>query len=907
MIADRVYISTNAFFSLETLQHLNNYSHRTGLDIKTINLKDIISWVNQNPNWPTDNEKRELINNLREMASKINITKLPSLPAHAVFTSPSGELIGLERKMQLEKAKKLMNKMPSVLICSGQSGMGKTTFFKMLVASYDKYPYEAKTIDLHKYPTSREVFIAILSLVWGLEFAQLCNFGIAELAEITKYLGDELFPPEQQASLISLISRSQQEYEKNAMMNDTMLIDYISRIFNPILKRVSYIITVENAHDTTAHSLQFLIRIIKSLEYKVIFLIEERTDFDLSPSLSQVEWKNFFSDLRRTKIFLHDIKLNPLTLDDSKEYIRRIDPTCTSEKSHYLAMLFGGVPLYISTGIDLVRNSTVYELWGAGSNSVIEHEIESIGHIEQAILRFYSSSDLLIQRLVVLLTLFDGSLNTDALTFFFHAEDIKILCASLHGSIYVYINESYAEIRHGLYLKCTQNLGLAKGTYLLEITNEANNYVCTRLSDNPTKWKKRLYFARLTNNAVSIHDFWQDYANHLKSLGEEHLVLDLLYFVYENNNHDRIDLTESQRYYLLSMLTETKILVGQGHTPEVLSYVSEMEASIKLERLPNNELALRKAILFHNKCNIFLSGGDYENLKLYASYGMSINPLELQHLSWFYRFYALALKHLVGLNKCLEFLEAHKEGMELDANFQFVLNTHRASKYAGWDPQEALKYFEEIRHLYQQLPKRVSLHNEHNIATMLFMCTDINKAEEICQNTWLKAYRTNDRIEEGRSLHLLGCIYWYKGDTIKAIEWFKKSYTMFESITQKTHVWRPAANLAGICFECQNSYHAEGFFYASKAAENLLEYHIPKINSTILADNDYSILYIGALTVLYYIWKYDSESEYINKLLTKITLHDFMRDFNIIKNSGGLADVLKNSSYFIKGRVILKV
>lgn len=907
MIADCVYISTNSFFSMLTLKQLDEYSRRTGLEIKTINLKDILSWVDQHKDWSFDDKEDELIKHLRQMASNVDMCNWPTIPEQTI-KKQSDKLIGRERNIQRDKVLRLLSAKNGIYMCSGQAGMGKTMFFREVMHSYRKTPHETLTINLHNYPTSREVFVAFLSSIWGVGFSEICHMSYDELKEVTKYLGEELFPLEQQQSLISIINRPQCEYDKNHVINDAILVDYISRIFNPILRRIPHFIIIENAHNTTAGSLQFLLRIIKCLaDNQITFLVEERTDFDETHALSLTQWQDFFYDLRRMSIFIFDIQLKPFSQNDCEEFIKSIDPICSSEKARSLAKIFGGIPLYLATGIDLIKDSDVYELWIPDASSIVEYEIAGVGYIEQAIKRFFTSSDVLTQRLLMLLALFDGRLDTIALNYFFSKEDIETLKALLHQSIYIHVDEACAVIKHELYYRCMQKLDYTTKRFLLQITDEANRFVCSELKDAPTVWRKRFEFAKLTNNANSIVDFWWDYTEYLRSLCETNLVLEILHFVYECNNQEQILLTDDQRYHLLSALTEAKITAGQGHSPEVSSYLSEMETSIHLYKLSGEKTSLRMASLLHSKCSIALSGGDYKKLKQYANDGMSLDSLKQYHLSRFYNYYALAVKHLENHEKCLNFLENHKDKMESDIEFQSVLNTNRASNYTGSDPKRALSYFKDIQQLRESSSLPPSLHHEHNIATMLFMCADIDAAEELCRKTWMNAYRTNDRVEEGRSLHLLGCIYWYKGDFSVATDWFSKSYQLFEHITHKTHVWRPAANLASLYFERESSYHPQGLFYAQIAVEHLLGSHITQINNINVSRENLHILYIGALTMLYKIWWYKPESKYIEKILTKITLPEFAYDFEAIKRENGVNSIFKDSAYWINGRVILKV
>jgi len=907
MIADGVYISTNAFFSPHTLKQLDDYSRRTGLEIKTINLKDILSWLEQHPNWTSNDEQRELIEHLHKMADSVEMTEWPTLSEY-VPEIYIDKLIGRERKKQRELILHLMNNRHGVVICSGQSGMGKTTFLREVMHAYKTTPHETLTIDLQNYPTSREVFIAFLSSIWGVAFSQVCQMDCNELEDLTKYLGNELFPTKQQQALISLISASQSDYRKNADINDAILVEYISRIFSPILSRIPYFIIIENAHDTTANSLQFLLRVIKHLsENQITFLIEERTDFDCLPALSQLQWQEFFYELRRMKVYLHSVELRPYAYDDSVEFIREIDPACSSEKARVLVKLFGGVPLYLATGMELVKGSIVYDLWTPTSGSSLEYGISAIGYIEQAIERFFNSSDSSVQQLIVLLALFDGQLDTKTLTYFFSQEEINNLKVSVHQSIFIRIYEACASLKHGLYLRCIQNLKFISKTYLFKITNEVNRFVCSKLNDVPTIWRKRLDLAKLTDNTISVKDFWQDYAEYLKFLCEEHLALELLCLVYEWNNQGLITLSESQRYYLLSSLTETKITVGEGHNPEVSAYLNELDASIHLEQLSSGEISLRKASLLQIRCSIALSGGNYQELKQYALNGMSLPQMKKNQLSTFYIFFALALKHLESQEKCLEFLEANKYGMESDIDYQCSLNSNRASKYTGTSPKRALQYFKKIQVLLQSSSRPPSLHNEHNIATMHFMNSDIDTAEELCQNTWLAAYRTNNRVEEGRSLHLMGCICWYRNNLADAVEWFRKSYELFNHITHMTHLWRPVANLASICFERESSYHPDGLRYAQKTIDYLLDSHTSQINNSAKSEKNIPILYIGILAMLHHIWKHDSQSEYIDKVLAEIKQPEFASDFDRVQNDGGLANVLKGSSFWIGNRIMLKV
>lgn len=294
-IADKVYISTNAFFSQETLKRLRDFSLRTGLIIRTLDIEDITIWLREHTEEQNAFEDQALLKELLSMyyvpSPEQKALSLKHELAEEGSLTQFEELIGTKRKTLCRELEQEIAGRNGVLCVRGSMGSGKSVFIDRLAICLGAHYKNTAQIDLTRFSDARGVFIKLLSFAWGEPTDCIYAMSSKDLEDVTKYLGDSLFPEKSRAALIRMIHQPQKSFDENQRLHSELLLDYLRKIVPPVIRRIRSLIIVKNVRKATRNALDFLSSFIRILpDQPISFLIElEEQEDNCQYFLSELE------------------------------------------------------------------------------------------------------------------------------------------------------------------------------------------------------------------------------------------------------------------------------------------------------------------------------------------------------------------------------------------------------------------------------------------------------------------------------------------------------------------------------------------------------------------------------------------------------------------------------------------
>lgn len=912
-IADKVYISTNAYFSEETIHRLQTFSRRTGLTICTLDIEDIFRWLSSHQDEAQQFKDQTLVEKLLAVPQELD-QKYKTLSEEQKDVQEQAEqLIGSTRISLCRRLTKKLEERNGLLCIRGTMGSGKSVFIDNLASELQQsYPHTA-LLDLTQFSDARSVFIKLLAFAWGESVESIYAMSSKDLEDVTQYLGSGQFPPKSQAALIDMIHQSQKSFDTNQRLHSELLLDYLKQIVPPVIRRVRSLIIVRNVKIATKNALDFLDSFIRILPGKPIsFLIELEENQENCDYLSQ--------RLEQVQAYMETVDLPPWDSIAAQQFLKAKVPALSKQKQLHLIKYLGRLPLSLSVGIDIFCQSEFGKIILQTNAVIPENAVPnlrySLGHIDYLVEQFASSKGAGVQCGLVLLGLFDGSVKAQLVEQTALSLNCPSPIAALRMCTFIKYTAGRLQVQHGAYVDSLKKFTFVTKPFFFQILTQIEPMLECYFQDAEYVARKRFEILCLNRDFERLCDLWMNLAQSHRQRGERQLEYEVLKNVYEwwmedpEINH----LTVCEQFFLLYHLAEASYALFGAYGEELDYYFCQLDTLINLtdasqwhggERM----LLQAKVAILNTKCQIALGRADYRQMLSCAEEGIALiredNSKEGRNwLGALWANKALALKHLENTSACIQFLESGKELLDGIKPFCHCYYMHLSSLYSIKEPRKALEYFELIKSQYTDSLSQ-DLHTEHNIATMYFALGEYENALKISGRVWLKAYENHVPIEEGRSDHLLGCIAWVTGDTEQAYERFKASYSLFQRHVHHTHLWPPLINLAILCMEMNCA--DEALKYASDAVDFLLEHHLDSIDHMDILSPVLPKMFVGILFLLDCLEQLDRQGPAIEKLLHSIANPDIHTAYCRYVVHHQLDDFLKDSGYICGGKRMLKI
>lgn len=912
-VSDKVYISTNAYFSAETIRRLMRYQNQTGLDIRTLDIRFINDWLEKHPEEVEQFRDKELIKHLVTTNVSENIPQQKLAP-NLAEDDPTDTLALIcdAQEREISRLNKLLKENRGVLCIQAPMGGGKSFFIERLASTLRQSYRKIARLDLTQFSNIRSVFINLLSIAWGESPNDIFAMTSEDLRAATEYLGDEQFPERSRRALIDMIHQSQDKFDENAILHSELLLNYLKQIVPPVLKRVSVLILVSNVKNATTNALNFLCGFIKILQNQSIsFLIELETQ--------DKNCNNFLSELEQIHAYIDTISLPEWDCLTAHRFLKEKMPELKEQDRNKLIQYFGLLPLALDAGTELFKRSDaghILPLLKTGlTDCLIAHTQLTKGCIDHRLKNFAITNGKEIQCSFVLLGLFDGTAKKNMLEETAFALNFPSPVPTLCMCSFLRDVGDKIQVSHGAYIASINERAFIDSDLLYRCLEVIEPKLECYFQDEEYILAKRFEILHISRKFHRLNNLWDDLAKRYLQREETQLAYRVMKIIYEwwmedpMNNH----LDDPELYWLLFHLAKTSYAIHGANARDIPSYLEQLDALVNLaaeKTWSEGELGLRrtKACILNLKSTIALGRADYTQMLSYAEQGITFiesdsDPESLYCLGELWANKALALKHLKNIRVCVEFLETGKERLKEITPFLFCYYTHMGSLYSSSNFRDALNYFQKLKKCELSLSEK--LHNNHNIATMYFFLEKHEQAAQICSNNWVSAYENHIPIEEGRADHLLGCLEWGKGNLKNAYDRFFSAYQLFQRHVHRTHLWPPLVNLSTLCIEMGQQ--GEALQYTYEVSEFLLKYHLDNINHLEQNTEGMPKIYAALLILLDHFERLDSDSPVKKRLLCEITLSSLEQDYAkyIIPNK--LCDLLMENGYIHNERWMLKI
>ena len=911
-IADKVYISTNVYFSEETNRRLQIFSQRIGLAIRTLDIKDISDWLKSHPEQIKQFEDQTLLQSLLNAHHNPRYRML-SIEYEEAEEFLAERLIGKDREILCNDLKEKLKGQNGSICIRGVMGSGKSILIDNIILGLHPYYKNIARLDFTQFSDARSVFIRLLAFVWGETANDIYGMSMNDLADVTEYLGDSRFPEKSRSALIQMIHQPQKDFDANQNLHSELLLDYLKKIVPPVIRRVRSLVIVRNVKNATEVALDFLIGFIRVLPgLPISFLIELEENEKSCEYLQQ--------NIEQTQFYMGTFDLPKWDFEAADQFLSVKAPAVSEIDRRRLIEYFGKLPLALSAGLDIFCQSDFGKTFlqisttlPQRSNTYFQY---SLGHLDYVIEQFASSKGPEVQCVLVLLGLFDGIVKVKWIEQIIAVLNCPSPLPSLYMCSFIKCDREHVRVQHGAYVNSIRKFQFISKSFLFQILSQVETDLDHFFQDVEYVLKKRFEILCLYRDFERLDDLWLNLSKLYLQRGERHLAYHVLKTVYEwwMENPTRNRLTVTEQYWILYHLTTIGYELFGASEVSLDHYLKQVDTLLNLsitDMWPDgpNDLRRAKAAVLNIKGQIALGNANYEQMLMYTEEGIKLlmdgpSQKDLYYLGALWANKALALKHLKGISACVRFLESGKDLLDGIKPFCHCYYTHLSSFYSVKEPRKALEYFRLVNQKYNDTLSQY-LHTDHNIATMHFVLGEYDEALKISGQVWIRAYENHIPIEEGRSDHLLGCLAWVKEDLEQAYDRFSTAYRLFQRHVHHTHIWPPLINLTLLCMEMGRK--DESLKYAGDAIDFLLEHHLDAINHLDFTTIVLPKLFVAILLLLDCIEQIDRSTPAIKKLWDNVKNPQIQKAYCSFVVTCQLDKLLEKSGYICGGKRMLKI
>ena len=801
-----IIIGTNLYFSGNTVEQLETFIYNTGLEIRTLDYKDILTWINKNPE-KCKHYKKSFIQKLREYAENNYNTSCREL---SLFDKPPiidkpieyPKLYGKERKKIKDNIITTITTSFGTTVISGEIGIGKKTLVECLLGELlssknimSNVRFVANKVDIASVTSQNDFVYKIISMLWGCNYKDTVDF-FCGLSNSDNSSGLIDFLPEKVLEMLKNLSCL---YMHNIDID--VFFSYIADLYKKTfrrrkLQRIFYFYNLEYSTDVVINKL--IILFIRKMANILSIILCIPNDDVLN--IQKKGWQEFSRSILESNnvnlYVLHEWDndtANNFIKDNSNDYeILRY--------SNSIVNYFGTKPSYLSIGIDLINNDKMLLSYIQSDGLALDKSID-LNKLKSAISYHIKQLSDIQCRILHLNLIIGESINNSFLLAILNI-NINTLIKIVEHIPYINIDLHFCRWKNRLYMNLIREI----------------NYPLLLLSE-----KYDLYYHFIHNidlleieqpkkNAILLHIFVE--LQNKEKIIELAKTLMYEYKIYEQYNNIYLltnmildsGIFYENIFYIINLRIEWLIAayhIGiSGEDTDFYEKFSILQSEIKnyLEQYDriNMKMNLLLGKFYYISSLIHLTNSNYREMQRDIDLGLGYlkeiqteESLELQ--SELCANYATSLKHLINIESCVSYLEKN-ETIQFNpkiANmpkYIIAFHTHNASLYTGYNPQKALDEFSKIEEICRHYSKEAYLHNLHNIASMKFITKDYDGALKDTQTVYRESYENNISIEYGRCQNLLGCLMWHNNEITKAKYYFKCSYEHFMKHRHNTHL-----------------------------------------------------------------------------------------------------------------------
>lgn len=304
------------------------------------------------------------------------------------------------------------------------------------------------------------------------------------------------------------------------------------------------------------------------------------------------------------------------------------------------------------------------------------------------------------------------------------------------------------------------------------------------------------------------------------------------------------------------------------------------------------------------KAKYYLVKGDYEKITKELNNYIKEDPR-------LYYMYALGIKHLYGIDKCIEELNAAQILYPDNWLIKYSYYDHNLSKVFKTDIKLAVEYIRQMQVFTSKLSLEDFFHYEYNKLVVAFYNKQLKSSQEL-EYLMQNCYKNNLSVEQSRVCNLLGQFYWCNNDIKKAIHYFEIGKMIQHQTDHHTYWWISNTNLALLYFEqnrydeCLQSINCIVNKYCENKWKKIVRFFSQKniISSQLIDDKEIT----SFMLILWIAYSIDKEEGHriiqsIN-LQNSTSLHQAYFDLNFLDNF--VNGTLKQTNYFFESHYMIK-
>lgn len=888
LCANSVFIFTNLHFTNETQNRIEKFSRGTNIKVQLFDITEIVELIPKLEKGTKQKYSTEFIEALQNSVSQHPHKVLFNPLSQNNFTEVC-RLLGTKRKQQLtETIENIKNEKGIYIIC-GRQGSGKSVFIDNLVLQLK--PTEYEYIDMAKISDINAFFTYLLSIIWHVDILTISLFSYEDICKITDYITND----EEKEILRKILTKILvKDYliEMNSDQVQFFLLQYLYKIYTPMLKHKDVILIFQNLEYTSLQMRNFLLKFLKQFYNTNILLLLEIRD-------EHITLQEFLKRCQTEIEIIGKTKIEDLSATDTQIYIKeKYGKTLDVEQRNKIVKLCPRVPLYIDQIMDLLARDIYGRDVLFNDEFFYKHMYENWKYTkvanEEYIKRVLNDCCDETKISAILIAFMDGSLNLTNFLYIYEDETCreKVIEELTKSQLFI-ISTSEIKIFHVSILDALKRISMPdyeKYTTIAYKKLWKNIY----LFDETSKRKENKKFKLALELGIKdyIRENWMQIAVSYIADQEYDVIIPILEKIYEKYAEV---LNDSNKYQLLLYLLQSYICINE-YGEKIELCIEELE-DFTLDSKHNCDFLFWKS-------KYYLADGEYEKIKKELSDHKKEDPK-------LYYMYALGIKHLYGIEKCIEELNTAQILYPNSWLIKYSYYDHNLSKAFKKDIALAQAYIDQMQQFTSNLLLEDFFHFEYNKLVVSFYNNQLRSSYEL-ELLMQNCYQNNLSVEQSRVCNLLGQFYWSNNDIENAIHYFGIGEMIQLRTNHHTYWWISNANLALLYFE-QNRYdeclqsinRIVEIYCKNKWKKIVCFFSQEKITLSQLIDDKEITSFLLILWVAYSTKKEEAQKIINSVLQEKSTLVNCSY-FNLKFLDNFVTENLKHTSYFFASHYMIK-
>lgn len=923
--SDELYIATNISFSLETMQQLKTYSKRTGITIKTLNGKDLYEWF-QKFSLHTDlNLKIEFIDFLKESAKKIPNDCLVNIYNNNKQTTTS-YVQDYTRGKSIDELQCIISDFQKgTVLIEGNRGSGKSRLCEDIQDTLKAKGYLLAEIDVKYTNSSREIFLALLRIVWAISPETVIDYSESELALIFSKIGDEVVDRKKIDCFKQIFYKNIEEYAGHWDIYQLYLIDLIDKLFAHYTLKKKHCIHIHNLDTGYYESCIFVLKIISKLQkYNILFLIELRSDYNGDLNIKSDEWKKIYTRFMNLSSLIKKYYVYELSSEEKEKYITIKLPQLSKNQIAFLREKVSDNPLILNSTLEILTPKISNQMFlDVEFRSALDffrrtYKNEIVSQMIRYKVRFGGFEKLTMP--LAIISLLNGKCSIACMQKIIEYDKSELIEDLLNIGMF-YIRNDIIEIKHELYLNSLHNHSdYISITLLQKLAKMMLEKINIFYNDALQKEMLRLELLKILGDKQNSLVLSCELGKTLLKQGDFQQALRIYengYSILESISYDDV------KYTLFRLEILKKMLYihanSKGDNSNNVQRLLEIFHNLIIQNrrgLRHNEAyidARLNEIIFemkrlhrlaqHHQCLKYAYKARRLARKVDAYHK---HPETMEQILWLK---SLSVKHVSGIHACMQ---SFKNDILKNPDLPLLMysyNTHKAAALSGKNPWQALKYFKANEKYYMTLSMAEQLHNRVNIANMYFFLRKYTTSVNLAYSIINDALAYDIKQELGRIYNLMGNYYTIFKSPGKGIEFYNKAIQIFGELQNQIHFWVPLVNISSVYLD--NKDYSNALKYLEMAI-NIIRLRKNELRCyTDIEVNSVTKMHIGIIIILHilhdislYVEKagliYNQLAEELKKIISP-SIHQMIRSIDKYQN------FFKNSVYEHNSKIILKV